>query len=413
LHAPFAPRVVTAQWQTDAAAWRRPEQVIAHWADADSVDPSLLATRVRGDWWDLLREHAITLMVTREYEHIVAAAGIHEDRPRLSFLPLPHPSGIAVEPGRDRMVIASTRNPNQLFRLEPVIELAEDARNGLASATVPQRTLVPVESQVLPGSLYLHDLAFIGDDLHGNAVGQNAIVRLDRGRLQERVWWPTCIDSPRGPHFERNYLQLNSIAAGPSLDSSYFSASTDHIGRRRPGHRNFPIDRRGVIFSGSTREPMVRGLTRPHSTRLHGNLLWLDNSGYGEVGFARDGVLEVVARLPGWTRGLCFVDDLAFVGTSRVIPEYRNYAPGLDLDSSLCGVHALDTKTGRVIASLLWPAGNQIFAVEALPAAVSSGLPFEARHRARARERRLFYSFVTPARRPSIGGPSAEDRDAN
>ena len=44
------------------------------------------------------------------------------------------------------------------------------------------------------------------------------------------------------------------------------------------------------------------------------------NSGYGELGFVSDGRLEVVARLSGWTRGLCIVGDVAFVGTSRVIP---------------------------------------------------------------------------------------------
>lgn len=403
---------MTAEWQTHAEAWRRPEQIVAQWADAESVDPSLLVARIRGDWWDVLRERGVTLLVTREYEHIVAAAGVADGSPRLSFLPLPHPSGIAVAE-RGSVVVASTRNPNQLFRLEPVVEVGENARDDLTDTTMPQGTLMPLESRVLPGSLYLHDLAFIGDSLYGNAVGQNAIVSLSRGRSPDRVWWPACIDSSHGPHFERNYLQLNSIAAGPSLESSYFSASTDHIGRRRPGHRNFPVDHRGVIFSGSTREPVVRGLTRPHSARLHGDRLWLNNSGYGEVGFVRAGVLEPVAYLPGWTRGLCFVDDLAFVGTSRVIPEYQNYAPGLDLDSSICGVHALDTKTGRVIASLLWPAGNQIFAVEAVPAAVSPGLPFEARRRTRARERRLFSSFSTLAPRRPLGGLPDVDPDGN
>ena len=35
---------------------------------------------------------------------------------------------------------------------------------------------------------------------------------------------------------------------------SYFSASTDTVSARRPGHRNFAVNRRGVIFSGATRE---------------------------------------------------------------------------------------------------------------------------------------------------------------
>jgi uncharacterized protein (TIGR03032 family) len=163
-----------------------------------------------------------------------------------------------------------------------------------------------------------------------------------------------------------NYLQLNSIAAGNDLESSFFSASADRLSRRRPGHLNFPVDGRGVIFSGATREPIVRGLTRPHSARLLGKNVWVANSGYGELGFGSDGKLQVVTKLPGWTRGLCFCGPIAFVGTSRVIPKFRHYAPGLDVDASVCGIHAVDTRTGKILGSLLWPWGNQIFAIDFL-----------------------------------------------
>ena len=36
--------------------------------------------------------------------------------------------------------------------------------------------------------------------------------------------------------------------------------------------------------------------------------------------------------LPGWTRGLWFHGSTAFVGASRVIPRFSNYAPGFDVD---------------------------------------------------------------------------------
>ena len=71
-------------------------------------------------------------------------------------------------------------------------------------------------------------------------------------------------------------------------------------------------------------------MTRPHSARFREQEIWVDNSGYGEVGLVQDGRLQVVRKLPGWTRGLCIIDDVAFVGTSRIIPKYARYAPGLD-----------------------------------------------------------------------------------
>jgi hypothetical protein len=67
---------------------------------------------------------------------------------------------------------------------------------------------------------------------------------------------------------------------------------------------------------------------------------------------------------------------LAFVGTSRVIPKYRRYAPGLDPDRCETGVHAVDLTTGDIVGSLLWPAGNQLFAIEALDRTLSHGFPF-------------------------------------
>ena len=109
----------------------------------------------------------------------------------------------------------------------------------------------------------------------------------------------------------------------------------------RPGDPSFPVDRRGVIFSGVSREAIARGLTRPHSARLWENRIWVDNSGYGEVGFIEGEKFRAVSRLAGWTRGLCFVRDVMFVGTSRVLPRFRQYAPGLDVDEGRCGIHAL------------------------------------------------------------------------
>src|SRR5262245_54373485 len=163
----------------------------------------------------------------------------------------------------------------------------------------------------------------VGGELHANAVGENAVVRLRDGGGYDRTWWPAAIERGGKPDFGRNYLQLNSIAAGRDIGSSFFTASADRMGSRRPGHRDFKVDRRGVVFSGATREPIAGGLTRPHSARLHRSRLWALDSGYGGLCSIDGGEVETVARLPGWTRGLGFRGGVAFVATSRVIPRFR------------------------------------------------------------------------------------------
>ncbi len=381
-----------ALWSRHHAAWRDPAQVASQWQDAAATDPETLRYAASGAFWDVLAAAKITLLVTREYEHLMMALGADCTGPAVSFMPLPHPSGLAVDRGRGVVHVASTRNPNQVYDLRPVTDLLP--RLDVKAGPVTDRPLVPARSRFYPGCLYMHDLALVGGSLYANAVGQNAVVRLGGDGQYERVWWPKCVETPRGPVFGRNHLQLNSIAAGPTVRQSYFSASTDRVSARRPGMRNFPVDRRGVLFAGRTREVFARGLTRPHSARLHEGRVWVDNSGYGELGFAEGGAFRPVVKLPGWTRGLCFCGGVAFVGTSRVIPRFRQYAPGLDVDASVCGVHAVEVKSGRVLGGLTWPAGNQIFAIDWIDRAVATGFPFAAAGRRAAKEKALFYCYV-------------------
>ena len=312
--------------------------------------------------------------------------------PAVTYQRLPHPSGLAIDRDRGIVHVASTRNPNQIYEFAPVTGMM--LRLDVKLEERSDRPLVPVRSHFFPGCLYMHDLAMIGDRLYANSVGQNAVIRFDAGGNFERVWWPRCLETETGIVFGQNHLQLNSIAAGTNLESSFFSASTDKISARRPGHKNFPVDRCGVIFSGATREVAVRGLTRPHSARLHQGQVWVDNSGYGELGVGEAGKFQPVFKLPGWTRGLCFHGSIAFVGTSRVIPRFRQYAPGLNVDSSLCGLHAVDTQSGKVLGSLIWAYGNQIFAVDWVPNAFASGFPFAAGSKKTSdQDKKFFYAF--------------------
>jgi uncharacterized protein (TIGR03032 family) len=313
-------------------------------------------------------------------------------------MPVPHPSGIAFDRGRGRVHVASTRNPNRVIDLAP-------ATGHLRRADAPApdlsgRPLIPERARFYPGALYMHDLAMLGGELHANAVGENAVALLPEGGGYERVWWPRAIERRGRPDFSRNHIQLNSIAAGPDLDRSFFTASSDAIGRARPGQLSFKVDRRGVVFSGETGEPVARGLTRPHSARLHRRRLWVLDSGYGGVCHVRGSEVQTVAALPGWTRGLGFRGGVAFAATSRVIPRFRRYAPGLDLERSVCGVHAIDAGSGEVLGSIVWPGGNQVFAVEPVPASFSLGFPPPAGARNPAEPtKRLFYAY-TPRRSP-------------
>lgn len=363
-------RAAEKLFDSHSRALRDPGQLASFGAPAP--DPRLLQHRVTGRFWQTLAEAGITVLLTREYENLVLALSAPAGKPRVSWMALPHPSGLAVDLKRGRVHVAATRNPNLVLDLAPLQGLQARA-DSPGPRALPAKPLWPVRARYYPGSCYIHDLALIGGRLHANAVGDNAVLQLPDAGGYKHAWWPRSIDSARGPRFGRNYLQLNSIAAGKDLAGSYFTASTAKPGARRPGQLGFKVDGQGVVFQGRSREPWARGLTRPHSARLHKGELWVANSGYGEVGVAQEGGFLPLAGLPGWTRGLALHGSLVLAGTSRVIPRFKAYAPGLDLSRSRCALHLLDLASGRSRGSLEWPWGNQIFAVEAVPAAFTLG----------------------------------------
>jgi hypothetical protein len=130
------------RWEEHAAAWRDPAGVVAGSEPRPRVEPALLRARARGRFWEVLSRHQITLIVTREYEHLVMALSAPEGRPHQTHLPLPHPSGVAFDPHRAVVHIAATRNPNQLVTLAPLSGLR--SRTDVPAQLPPGRPLIPV-----------------------------------------------------------------------------------------------------------------------------------------------------------------------------------------------------------------------------------------------------------------------------
>ncbi len=66
-------RELDGLWTGHNAEWRDPAQIASQWTEAGDIDPKLLDFKVRGAWWDVLETRRMTLLVTREYEHLVMA----------------------------------------------------------------------------------------------------------------------------------------------------------------------------------------------------------------------------------------------------------------------------------------------------------------------------------------------------
>ena len=337
----------------------------------------LMQHEATGPWWDLLRQLGVSLAVSREYEHFILFLGCDQRGPRATALEIPHPSGMAYDEVRDELLVSSTRTPHQLLFFKAVREADFESEIIPGDFERPQGTVYfPHRSLFLPGDLYIHDVALIDGEIHVTVTGHNFVATVARDGGWERVWWPACVDELAGDAFNQNYLQLNSMSRGEGVagNGSYLTAFSDETSGPKPWKEGYGPRGRGVVFSGATREVVCRGLTCPHSARGNDGRIWLCNSGHGQLGTlesSKQGAIEfeAVAEVPGFTRGLAFSGQYAFVGLSRVIDTYEPYAPGLDAAESVCGIAAIDMASGRQAAQLTWPNGYQIYDIQVLPQA--------------------------------------------
>jgi uncharacterized protein (TIGR03032 family) len=129
----------------------------------------------------------------------------------------------------------------------------------------------------------------------------------------------------------------------------------------------------GILMAAPSGDIVAHGLSMPHSPRWHDGRLWLLESGAGGFGFVdlASGRYQSVAVLPGFTRGLDFFADLAFIGLSQVretavfsgIPVAER-----PLQERCCGVWVVQVSTGQTVAFLKFEdAVQEVFAVQVLP----------------------------------------------
>ena len=112
----------------------------------------------------------------------------------------------------------------------------------------------------------------------------------------------------------------------------------------------------GIVVDVETGEIVCSGLSMPHSPRVAEGILWVLNSGTGELGEVdrATGAFRPHVFCPGFVRGLAIHGRHAFVGLSK--PRYRRFE-GLALDDRLkaansepwCGVQVIDLDSGTCV----------------------------------------------------------------
>src|SRR4051795_9239786 len=217
------------------------------------------------------------------------------------------------------------------------------------------------------GNIQVHEMAYgTGGELWAVNTRFSCLCTLDRSASFAPRWRPPFVSALEPT--DRCHLNGLGMVDGRPRYVTALGETDEPAGWRANKARG------GILMDVASGEVLARGLSMPHSPRWHAGRLWVCESGAGTLGFVdpNTGRYEPIAEVPGFTRGLDFAGDLAFVGLSQVresavfsgIPITERLAA----EERSCGVCAIDLRSGRVVALLRFEtAVQEVFAVTVLP----------------------------------------------
>jgi len=263
------------------------------------------------------------------------------------------------------MGLAATRNKIALGTAAQIIEF----RNVPATAqklNPPNKhdaCFLPRKIHVT-GDIDIHEMTWVDEDLWFINTRFSCLCTLDNQYSFVPRWRPPFITE----YDLRDRCHLNGLAAKDGKPK-YVTAL---------GNSDTPAGWRankaagGILMDIETNEYILTGLSMPHSPRWYRDRLWVLESGKGSLSVVdlEQGKMTIVSQLPGFTRGLDFWGDFAFIGLSQV--RETAVFSGIPLTKTqterICGVWVVNIVSGETVAFLRFTDGIQeIFAVSVLP----------------------------------------------
>ena len=301
-----------------------------------------------------LRQAGSSLLISTYQTHRLVCARAAADGLNTHLRTYDKPMGIAVAPGRIALGTST-----EVWDLRDMPEAAAK----LEPAGSHDACYLPRNRHVT-GDVAVHELAFASGELWLVATAFSCLATLDGAHSFVPRWRPPFISS-LAPD---DRCHLNGLAVRDDRPA-YVTAlgTTDTPCGWRAGKAGG-----GVLIDVASGEVAVGGLSMPHSPRWWGGRLWLLESGTGSLCLADldAGTVEVVAELPGFTRGLTFLGGVALVGLSQI----RESATFGDLpltrssQERRCGVWMVDLRSGDVAGFLRFDdLVQEIFDVAVLP----------------------------------------------
>ncbi len=305
----------------------------------------------------LLSQLEISLVITTYQAGRVVSVGSNGEQLQIGFAHLPQamgltrtPTGLAIGSRDAIWTFPASREIAPRIKPEGTHDIAFLARSAHYS-----------------GLIMGHDLAWCGNQLWGVNTLFNCLCTFEAPWSFVPRWRPGFISALQpGDRCHLNGLAVSGDGSAPAYVTALGESDSEN------GWRDTKATG-GCLIEVASGDVVLRGLSMPHSPRLHRGNLYLLDSGHGQLLRCDPATAEtqVICELPGFTRGLDCFGDVAVVGLSR-IRETAVFG-GLPLqerrgDELRCGVALVELSTGSLLASLWFESGvEEVFAVSMLP----------------------------------------------
>jgi len=320
-------------------------------------DPAPLRAVHTPNFPALLRQLGASLLVTTYQAGKLVLVREEGDHLNTHFRVFQAPMGMALD--GDRLAVGTTLQVWEYVNV-PAVTAKLDPPGRHDACFLPRASHVT-------GNIQIHEMAWdAGGALWVVNTRFSCLCTLDRSASFTPRWRPPFVSALEPT--DRCHLNGLGMVDGRPRYVTALGESDEPAGWRANKAKG------GVLMDVDSGAVIARGLSMPHSPRWYAGRLWVCESGAGTLGFidANTGKYEPIAEVPGFTRGLDFAGNLAFVGLSQV--RESAVFSGIPITERLaehertCGICAIDLRSGQVVALLRFEtAVQEIFAVTVLP----------------------------------------------
>ncbi len=255
----------------------------------------------------LLHQLNISLVATFYMEGKLIFFSPFERKNTISLIQFPRnfkrPTGIVIQ---NNLIYLSTHDEVIVFDGSEIL-----AKNYRERPNTYDIIFQPVASYHT-GHLDHHDSTLIENQYISVSSLFSCLGKVDGIHSFSPTWRPFFVTSIA----PEDRCHLNGVASEhnkPKYVSAFCQSNKAHAWRESSTNK-------GIIMDVEKNNILAEGFIRPHSPRIYKGDLYLLNSGEGSLVKVdrKTGNIETLVVLPGFTRGLSFYEDYAFVGLSKL-----------------------------------------------------------------------------------------------